>query len=126
MQQLIFESAWDKTIAPADRNSIIELFNQTKEEQKNGIKLFSIKQNLNHRNDLLAMVLVHNFTNEVFSFRQLDATYWENGREIATHYFSFPHVTLQPKTSMPWTFIFPLSTQKEDPACKNGYVTLNV
>ena len=118
MQRLEFEAAWDKTIAPADRKVIIDLFNHTKNEQTDSIVFLPIRQALNHRDDLLATVLLHNFTNSVFSFEDIDLAYTENNRLIATHHFSFPDLTLPPATSMPWTFIFPKHAQLVEPSLK--------
>ena len=120
MQRLELEAAWDKTIAPADRKVIIDLFNQTKNKQTESIVLLPIRQALNHRNDLLATVLLHNFTDSVFSFEAIDLAYLENDRMIAKDHFSFPDLTLPKETSMPWTFIFPESTRVEGPSLKNS------
>jgi len=122
MQRLEFEAAWDKTIAPADRKVIINLFNQTKNKQTEteSIVLLPIRQALNHRNDLLATVLLHNFTDSIFSLEAIDLAYLENDRVIATHHFSFPGLTLPKETSMPWTFIFPQHVRVEGPSLKNS------
>ena len=122
MQRLEFEAAWDKTIAPADRKVIIDLFNQTKEQQTESIVLLPIRQALNHRNDLLATVLLHNFTDSVFSLEAIDLSYLENDRVIATHHFSFPGLILPKETSMPWTFIFPEHVRVEEPLLKNSEI----
>lgn len=119
MQKLEFEVAWDKTIAPADRKVIIDLFNQTKNKQTESIVLLPIRQALNHRNDLLATVLLHNFTDSIFSLEAIDLAYLENDRVIATHHFSFPGLTLPKETSMPWTFIFPEQVRVEEPLLIN-------
>ena len=120
MQRLEFEAAWDKTIAPADRKVIIDLFHQTKGQQTESIVLLPIRQALNHRNDLLVTVLLHNFTDFVFSFEAIDLAYLENNRVIATHPFSFPDLTLPKESSMPWTFIFPEQARVEEPSLKNS------
>lgn len=125
MQRLVFESAWDKTIAPADRENIIKLFNETKDNNEEGIILHSIRQAQNHRSDLLAIVLIHNFSDEILSFHKMDVTYTEQERELAKGQFSFPNLHLEPRTSMPWTFIFPKSALLDTPSFENGRLIIN-
>lgn len=120
MQILQFEAKWDKTIAPADRENIENLFEETKHMDNENIVLLPIRQDYNHRHDLLVIVLLHNFTNQVFPFESIDLSYLEKGRLIAAHQFSFPKLTLPANTSMPWTFIFPEATQKDKASFENG------
>lgn len=120
MQKLEFETAWDKTIAPEDRSTIEKLFQKTKGKQTDEVTILPIRQAFNHRNDLLVIVLLHNFTDDILSFESINVVYMENDITIAQQEFSFPHVTLKPKTSMPWTFIFPETTRTQEATLENG------
>ncbi len=120
MQALQFETAWDKTIAPADRKNIEWLFEDTKNNYIDNIVFLPIRQDYNHRQDLLIIVLLHNFTDQPFSFGTIDLAYWEKDKLIAAHHFSFRNLTLPAKTSMPWTFIFPKAAQKAKASFENG------
>lgn len=126
MQKLIFESAWDKTIAPRDRETIEQLFQTTKTNDIHAVEAITISQAFNHKEDLLVIVLIHNFRDEIFSFDEIEATYIENEIEIATQHFSFPKLELEPKTSMPWTFIFSKQNQLQQATLENGHLKLNV
>lgn len=120
MQTLQFETAWDKTIAPADRENIEFLFEETKEKNNENVAFLPIRQDYNHRQDLLVIVLLHNFTDQAFSFENIDLAYLEKDQLIAAHHFSFQNLTLPAKTSMPWTFIFPKTAQKAKAAFESG------
>jgi len=108
MQTLVFETAWDKTIAQEDREAIIDLFHETKKTANKSIAFTPITQSYNYRGDLLIMVLVHNFTGQLFSFEKMNLIYKEKDKDIAAMHFSFPGLKLDAWTSMPWTFIFPM------------------
>ena len=75
MQQLIFEAAWDKTIAPIDRDNITSLFQKTTNENKKNVEIIPISQAINHNEDLLVIVLIHNFSNEDFPLKNVHASY---------------------------------------------------
>src|SRR5690625_5075321 len=94
MQTLIFEPAWNKTIAPQDRNIIERLFQKTKKNDTNNITLLQVSQAFNHKKDLLVIVLLHNFTSHEFSFEDIDLVYLENDKIIAKSHFSFPQLML--------------------------------
>ncbi|MHA6252651.1 SLAP domain-containing protein [Oceanobacillus sp. CAU 1775] len=125
MQKLIFESAWDKTIAPEDRLKIETLFNETKNDPAEAIKPLPISQAYNHKEDLLVIVLIHNFTDKEFTFDNLDVVYKEGDKEIAAHHFTFSNLKLPEKTSMPWTFIFPKGTQISQAKLNDGTLIIN-
>src|SRR5690625_2125697 len=120
MQQLIFEAAWDKTIAPIDRDNITSLFRKTTNENKENVEIIPIRQAINHNEDLLVIVLIHNFSNEDFPLRNVYASYLEADELIAEHDFTFPQVNIQRKTSMPWTFIFPKVSWHRSPSFENS------
>lgn len=120
MQKLIFESAWEKTIAPADREKIISVFHETKNEGDGTIKFIPLKTAVNHEESLLITVLIHNFTKELFPLQGLRLTYTESTQSVAEYDFSFPHVTIESRTSMPWTFIFPKTSWIREPSFENS------
>lgn len=120
MQQLAFEAAWDKTIAPIDRANIISLFQETVDKNEQDLVTVPIRQAVNHNEDLLVMVLIHNFSNADFPLTDVHASYTEADELIAELDFSFPQLNIRQKTSMPWTFIFPKVTWQKSPSFENG------
>jgi SLAP domain-containing protein len=119
MQELVFEAAWDKTIAPVDRTQIKDIFEETKDMASENIIFIPFREARNHENALLVSVLIHNFTKETFHLQDLQIAYYEDDDVIAAHQFSFPELLLRGKRSMPWTFIFPLDSQVRTPALSN-------
>lgn len=125
MQRLVFEAAWDKTIAPIDREFITKTFHETKDNPKEKIIFTPIRQAINHQGSLLVTVLIQNFTNDSsLLLENIHVIYKENNELIAEHSFSHPHVTITKKTSMPWTFIFPSSSLVQDPALQSGTISI--
>ncbi|MEK4628971.1 SLAP domain-containing protein [Solibacillus sp. FSL R7-0682] len=113
MQQLQFEAAWDKTIAVKDRVFIEQLFEQTKDNSQNLIQCVPVRVAVNHRNQLLVTVLIHNFQEDVLRFMKTKV-----GCHIQGHYFTqlftIPALVIPPKASMPWTFIFEVEIIEND------------
>ncbi|MGM9943617.1 MAG: SLAP domain-containing protein [Lysinibacillus sp.] len=109
MQQLRFESSWDKALSAQDRDYIEKLFNDTKEQQHHSTIVFSpIREAINHRNELLITVLVHNFSQNPFTFEKTRLVYSNEQEILAEKEFTLPSLTIPPQVSMPWTFIFPI------------------
>ena len=113
MQQLQFESSWDKTLSTQDRESIEKLFNDTKQQQDSTIVFSPIRQAINHRNELLVTVLVHNFSQQSLQFKDTRLVYLNGQKVLAENVFTLSTLTIPPQVSMPWTFIFPVY-QRED------------
>lgn len=124
MQRLVFETAWDKQIAPKDRKDITIRFNETKDFSDKGLHTITLKQALNHEEALLVTVLLHNFTQDVITLEDIYATYYEASTVVAKHQVSFPHVILEGKSSMPWTFIFPKSSWQKNPIFQDGKLVI--
>lgn len=120
MQELVFEAAWDKTIAPIDRERITLLFEETKEKLEDEIVFTPIRKAFNYKQSFLFSVLIHNFTDTTFSLQNCYLIYYEGNEIVASKKFSFPHVEIEGRTSMPWTFIFPLASQKRKPRRENS------
>ena len=105
MQQLYFHPAWDKTISQQDRLLIENLFEQTYTQVDDIIASPVIRSAINHKNELLVTVLIHNFTHHSahFTNRSIFVHCQDFDAEQA---FTIPDLIIAPFTSMPWTFIF--------------------
>ncbi|MGM8215955.1 SLAP domain-containing protein [Bacillaceae bacterium W0354] len=107
MQKLLFEKAWDQTISTQDRDRIQHIFNDTKESTEENIELITLWHAVNHKGDLLVTALMHNKTDERFTFNDQPIQYVIKHNVVGEFSFTIPALTLESKTSMPWTFIFP-------------------
>lgn len=112
MLKLHFESAWDQTIAPMDREAIVDHFHKHSAHIKEGVHFSFLWQAINHRGERLVTVLVLN--GEATSLRLQNAviTYYEHDQQIATGTFTLP-CEIAKKTAMPWTFIFSQGNQTD-------------
>ena len=108
MQQLQFESSWAKALSAQDRESIEKLFYNTKQQHDSTIVFFFFLQAINHRNELLVTVLVHNFSQQPLQFENTRLVYSNEQEVLAENVFTLPTLTIPPQVSMPWTFIFPV------------------
>lgn len=108
MQTLYFESAWDKTIAPDDREKITKHFKSL--QAKNDITLSFLWEAINHRGERLVTVLIHNTTDLALSFKDTVVAFRTGDSQIAAGAFTLP-LEIPPQTSMPWTFIFSPSNE---------------
>ncbi|QDP39909.1 SLAP domain-containing protein [Radiobacillus deserti] len=123
MQKLVFEDKWEKTIAEEDRLRIQEIFANLQSEQKDGLFFIPIRQAVNHRDDLLVSVLIHNATNEPITFEEKNVKYLEDCKVMGEYFFTLP-VRIEAYTSMPWTFIFPKSALNNYVSLENGRLTI--
>ncbi|WP_225231109.1 SLAP domain-containing protein [Solibacillus faecavium] len=105
VQKLQFEAAWDKTIAKQDRLSIEQLFHHSKDEETDEISCCFVRKALNHRQQLLLTVLIHNRSEEVLNFQNREVT-CTTAKGVFAKAFTIPKLNIPPNTSMPWTFIF--------------------
>lgn len=110
MQKLYFESAWDKTIAPSDREKIGKTFQEQALHLEDGIHFTFLWKAKNHKGELLIAVLIHNCEETTLHIQDAIVTYLERDEKIATSLFSVP-CEIAGKTTMPWTFIFSESNQ---------------
>jgi SLAP domain-containing protein len=120
LQKLDFEPSWDKTLSSKDREEIEKIFLETNRVDFSNVRLVPIRQAFNHKKELLVTVLIHNFTEKVFIFSKKRIAYVENSEIIAENTFTLPTLFIQPKTSMPWTFIFPEECLKKNLTLENG------
>ena len=108
MQQLRFESSWEKALSAQDRNYIEKIFNDTKQQHHSTIVFSPIREAINHRNELLITVLVHNFSHNPLTFENTRLVYSNEQEILAEKAFTLPSLTIPAHVSMPWTFIFPI------------------
>lgn len=108
--KLVFDPAWEKAIAPQDREAIKILHHQN--PVVNGeVRWTPIRVAMNHQGSLLAMVLIQNGLADDFTAEGINLRYIEKGRgAIAESSFNLPNVRVQSCSSMPWTFVFPEHT----------------
>ncbi|UFU00748.1 SLAP domain-containing protein [Radiobacillus kanasensis] len=123
MQKLVFEEKWDKTIANADRFFIEKVFSELTLNDEDIIQFTPIRQAVNHKEDLLVTVIIHNTSGEGLSLNQQKLSYMENDYLMAEETFFLP-VVLPPFTSMPWTFIFPRKSIQHNASLKNGCLVI--
>jgi SLAP domain-containing protein len=121
-QTLQFEAAWDKTIANQDREKIKQEFIRVKENlsKEAKIQFTTLRHAVNHKGELLVIVLVHNTSNTDFTFYNQQIHYQTNGQTIARNIFTIPRLVIKKETSMPWTFIFPKQQILSDEIPSNG------
>ncbi len=112
MQHLQFEASWDKALSAKDRVHIKKLFNETKEKHFSTIVFSPIREAINHRNELLITVLVHNFSAVSLTFDNTRLFYTNDQEILAEKLFTLPSLSIPSKVSMPWTFIFPEGSYK--------------
>ncbi|WP_342599881.1 SLAP domain-containing protein [Psychrobacillus sp. FSL H8-0483] len=120
MQKLEFESSWAKALSSKDREEIEKTFLETSNTENHDLLLSPIWQAINHKGELLITVLVHNFTQQAIAFNQTKLAYIENNKIIAEYTFTLPTLSIQPKVSMPWTFIFSVDSLKSTAKLNSG------
>lgn len=114
MQQLQFEEKWDKTLADQDRRKIEEVFDETKDQNDSELDPVTLWHANNHKDELLVTALLHNRSDETLKFNNSHLMYKTLEEPIAEKDFDIPRLEIPPRTSMPWTFIFP-KVKVDDP-----------
>lgn len=125
MQKVKFHPAWDKTIAPGDRDRIERIFQETIVSTQEDIQFTTIQHAINHKRELLIIVLVHNNREDKISFDNQKLFYMKNNHIVAEHIFTPPSLTIEPQTSMPWTFIFPPESFQQEEKFEKGIITMD-
>lgn len=125
MQQLKFEPSWDKAVAAQDREHIELIFLKTKDQATESILFSPIREALNHKKEFLVTVLVHNFSNQELIFNKIPLVYLIDQELAAEHVFTIPIFNIPAKTSMPWTFIFPVHNMDERTLSSRGYIRID-
>lgn len=123
MQKLIYEDAWARTISEKDR-IIIENSFKNALPKGNSIEITLVRWDMNYKNELLLIALIHNYTKHDFPFIKRNLQYVHNGRIFAENTFTYPNLVVQARTSMPWTFIFPKGSYKENEEFDNGRIEI--
>lgn len=124
MQLLQFEASWDKALAAEDRQHIENLFNETKHLNSADIHFTPIREAINHKDELLVTVLVHNFSASPLDFINKRLIYSIQGKVIGENNFTLPALVIQPHVSMPWTFIFPKDNYLEQNSYEKGQLQI--
>ncbi|MDM5314612.1 SLAP domain-containing protein [Fictibacillus sp. b24] len=124
MQNLAFESAWDRTLAHQDRSEIERVFSRLDHDQKVGQQAVILKTAFNHKEEFLVTVLVNNYSKEPFSLEGKKVVYNEGG-ELISEMKSQYVLEIPAQTSMPWTFIFPAAALKKMPSKEFGELIIN-
>lgn len=114
IQKLYFEPAWDKTIAPQDRINIENVFNEQATLYENHIQFSFLRQATNHKGELLIITLIHNGKAVDLTIRDTIIAYTKKEVKVARGRFTLPQI-IPAKTSMPWTFIFSLDNEINQP-----------
>ncbi|GAA0289171.1 SLAP domain-containing protein [Gracilibacillus halotolerans] len=109
MQSFQLQEAWQRQISPDDKEQLIDLFNKTRNQMGETITCIPYRLAFNHRQDLLCTVLIHNTKDESIDLRNVMITIKKESKEVATNIFEDLPLQLPSKTSMPWTYIFPLN-----------------
>ncbi|MEK4229745.1 SLAP domain-containing protein [Solibacillus sp. FSL H8-0538] len=120
MQQLQFEASWNKALATQDRHTIEKIFTETKQPNSSCILCSPIRQAINHKQELLVTVLVHNFTDQPLTFNKTRIVYRMQDEVIADEKFTLPTLIIPPQVSLPWTFIFPSLSYSPLASFENG------
>ena len=125
MQRLEFEQAWDRTIAQQDRKRIEKIFSETEHKKKQNTVFTLLTVTRNHKKELLVMVLIHNFSLELYQVKDETLQYKENNLLVARHRFALPTPIIPAQTSMPWTFIFPENSLESNANLVNGSIEID-
>jgi len=120
MQILNFETSWEKAIATKDRKLITEIFQRSNTTDGQSIRLEPIWEAMNYKGEVLITVLIHNFMDTALTFQNQKFTYIEKESIIAEHIFTVSQLVIKSKTSMPWTFIFPIESLHQKEIRGNG------
>lgn len=120
MQYLQFESSWEKALAAQDRQNIESIFSKAKNQNGSNIICSAIREAINHKEELLVSVLVHNFTDHTITFNNTRLLYSKQGANIADKTFTLPTLAIPSQVSMPWTFIFPKNSYTPQTNLMNG------
>ncbi|MGG0717201.1 SLAP domain-containing protein [Robertmurraya massiliosenegalensis] len=107
MQQLQFDPSWDKALAIGDRLLIERIFRGISDLNSSEIVCTPIREALNHKEELLITVLVHNYMDQPLMFNDTRLRYSMEGENVAEHFFTIPQLVIPGQVSLPWTFIFP-------------------
>ncbi|MFE1242634.1 SLAP domain-containing protein [Fictibacillus sp. NPDC058756] len=124
MQKLVFESAWDRTLAQKDRHEIERVFSEFVVERKVGQQAVNLKTAFNHKREFLVTVLLNNYSKVPMSLLGKKIVYKE-GDQILGEFKSVYKLEVPAETSMPWTFIFPVGSLIDTPNGDSGELIIS-
>lgn len=116
MQQLMFETSWDKAIAEKDRIKIEQKFHQQAPLMYGRIHIVFYKKAVNYKGQILIMTIIHNGTEEPLIIENTPIEFVEEIHPLQET-FTVP-CTIPANTSMPWTFIFNRTKSNASPVYK--------
>jgi SLAP domain-containing protein len=119
LQKLVFESAWDRTLAQKDRHEIERVFSEIVVEGNEGHEAVLLKTAFNHKREFLVTVLLNNYSKIPMSLLGKKVVYKEED-QIFGEFESAYTLEIPPQTSMPWTFIFPAGSLIDQPNGDSG------
>lgn len=112
MQQLMFESSWDKAIAEGDRLKIEKKFRQQAPLIGESIHFMYYKKAVNYKQEILITTLIHNGTKEPLIIKDANIGF-DDENQYVQGVFTIP-CTIPAKSSMPWTFIFNATDRSDE------------
>ncbi|WP_102028808.1 SLAP domain-containing protein [Salirhabdus sp. Marseille-P4669] len=124
MQKLKFEAAWDKTLADKDRQEIQEIFTNSIPSLEDELQFTTVWIAENYKEELLVTALIHNQSNTDVTFNQTAIQFLDGNTVLGEHTFTIKPLRIEPKTSMPWTFIFPASSFELPDTIEEGILRL--
>lgn len=124
MQKLVFESAWDRTLAQKDRQEIERVFSEIVVEGKEGHQAVTLKTAFNHKREFLVTVLLNNYSKRSLSLLGKKLVYKEKGQTLG-EFESAYKLEVPAQTSMPWTFIFPEGSLIDQPDGDSGELLIS-
>jgi SLAP domain-containing protein len=124
LQKLVFESAWDRTLAQKDRHEIERVFSEFVVERKVGQQAVLLKTAFNHKREFLVTVLLNNYSKVPMSLLGKKIVYKE-GDQTLGEFKSVYTLEVPAETSMPWTFIFPAGSLINTPNGDSGELIIS-
>jgi SLAP domain-containing protein len=124
LQKLVFESAWDRTLAERDRLEIERIFSEINAEGKEGYQAVLLKTAFNHKREFLVTVLLNNYSKIPMSLLGKMVVYKEKNRTIGEFESAYT-LEIPAETSMPWTFIFPAGSLTDPPNGDSGELIIS-
>ncbi|WP_047985954.1 SLAP domain-containing protein [Ornithinibacillus californiensis] len=123
MQTLKLEATWEKAISEKDRSLVQRVFEQ---ESFNGepIQFTPLRMDRNYKGELLVIVIVHNTTDEEKKFMNDKISLVHGEVTLAEYVFTLPNLVVEAKTSIPWTFIFPVGSYKDSEGLSEGVLKI--
>lgn len=105
MQTLYFEAAWEKTLAPNDREKMVHFFEKVKPNLNDGVHFTYLWSAHNHKNEILITTLIHNVQPKPLELVDTIIAYKHYDKLEHINKFYVPEIIPAYKT-MPWTLIF--------------------